>query len=851
MSKTQQKRGTTAALARANLSSGEIAVNLSKGTLNVYDGARLGGYELAKADLTNVSNPNFSSSSGYLAVPRGATSSTRLANTPAFSIRGEAGKFFGTIDGSTWRAFAFEGADDGDTSVIFESFRTTALPTTLNTALAVWDLDINEPKIGTQVAGQFKRLLTEGATFNATTATTATNATNAEDSERAVLAQTANVARNSSGTGAFNLPVGDAAQGQVAASGTPITLGAIRYLTAISGGRLSTVTRIVGNTITYTGIALMSDLPAHNRLVPNSGRGFVFRNTDATVSLIDFTIPTAAKLVPSLTGVSNGSVLTARNGVSAWEASTASTPTSVGSLPYRFNGSNPILSGNGRLYFNSTIPASITQIILTRRDRNGSDREDRLVQWDDSTNPGHKGTLYIFADDLDQSGNADRHISFAVTRVVGSSSNVVIDVDRTQTVTNTGTPFNTNQNIRLSFSRTGNAGTGTGTDGLTTADITENRGSVPSSPASPSYTYRWVGHGGNSRPDGSITSNSSNRTVAGITALRLSTSMTNGTNLAATIDALTPYPQYARITQGVNAVILRLRSMASTTDPDFRSFPADYISGSELTIGHATLQFSDTQDGFDGTDARPAASISRLLPINARDGQIPEFDSATNSWSVSNKDGSDTLPTPATTYRFRRVPSSSTVPNTVGSIFLNESNDNNSTTSASISINLEDRNGAVIRNLLDSLETRFYIRIVSNNTTGIYRLRTGQNQSNRSSARTYIVDKITSLSSATLSFNSGSTADVAFSSSDTFTKNVSRLLPDEDVRDGQIARYNAELQEWEAVDNLIPILSSIPTGTAFDALQEGYKFYNSSDHREYVKYVTSFYRSPIFTRVTT
>ena len=469
-----------------------------------------------------------------------------------------------------------------------------------NPGVIRFNTDRNVLEVSTTSSGAWADVLTTGVkvataaladrALRADTATSATSASRAVSATNADRATEAVVALDSTGTDTFQLPSGgDSQRGNATAGGVRYNTGSGKFEGRFASG--------------FKTFATTDELPAANRLVA------------------------------SLTGVSSGSVFTARNGVARWEVPTSSTPTSVGSLPYIFNGSSPILSGNGKVYFNSTIPGSITQIILTRRDRNGSDREDRMVQWDDSTNPGHKGTLYIFADDLDQSGNADRHISFAVTRVVGSSSNVVIDVDRTQTITNTGSPFNTNQNIRLSFSRTGNKGadgTGTGSGGLTQADITETR---TNSVSAALYTYT---KGTNVRSSGTLAFNGN---ITNATMVRFNLTPRTGSNLAGTLASLgTNF--YMRFSANDIVSVYRVTSEVDVGADrgTFRNYNVSRISttGSRIPGAGETIrvEFSDVQTFTTG--GTTTTTVSRLLPTRAANRNVPVWNERLERWENGN-----------------------------------------------------------------------------------------------------------------------------------------------------------------------------------------------------------------------
>ena len=58
--------GTAAATATQTFGVREIAINTSNQSIHVFDGSRAGGFETARADLSNVSNPDFSTSRGRL-----------------------------------------------------------------------------------------------------------------------------------------------------------------------------------------------------------------------------------------------------------------------------------------------------------------------------------------------------------------------------------------------------------------------------------------------------------------------------------------------------------------------------------------------------------------------------------------------------------------------------------------------------------------------------------------------------------------------------------------------------------------------------------------------------------------
>ena len=68
----QIRRGTNTQHGSFTGAAGEITVNTTNNSLHVHDNSTAGGFELARANVSNVSNPQFSGTSSLL-VPNGTT----------------------------------------------------------------------------------------------------------------------------------------------------------------------------------------------------------------------------------------------------------------------------------------------------------------------------------------------------------------------------------------------------------------------------------------------------------------------------------------------------------------------------------------------------------------------------------------------------------------------------------------------------------------------------------------------------------------------------------------------------------------------------------------------------------
>src|SRR6056300_1162838 len=68
----QFRRGTTSQHSTFTGAVGEMTIDTDKDTAIVHDGATAGGYELLRADLNNLSNPQFTGT-GSIGIPTGTT----------------------------------------------------------------------------------------------------------------------------------------------------------------------------------------------------------------------------------------------------------------------------------------------------------------------------------------------------------------------------------------------------------------------------------------------------------------------------------------------------------------------------------------------------------------------------------------------------------------------------------------------------------------------------------------------------------------------------------------------------------------------------------------------------------
>lgn len=96
------RRGTTAQHSTFTGSEGEVTINTTKDTAVVHDGSTAGGFELARADVNNVNNPQFNGTSS-LKVPVG-TSAQRPASPSNGQIRYNTGSHRAEVYANgTWR----------------------------------------------------------------------------------------------------------------------------------------------------------------------------------------------------------------------------------------------------------------------------------------------------------------------------------------------------------------------------------------------------------------------------------------------------------------------------------------------------------------------------------------------------------------------------------------------------------------------------------------------------------------------------------------------------------------------------------------------------------------------------
>ena len=97
----QFRRGTTAQHATFTGAVGEMTVDTDKEVVVVHDGSTAGGFDMARADMNNVSNPKFGGT-GTLCLPDGTTAQRGTVSTGYIRYNSTTGQFEG-YDGSQWR----------------------------------------------------------------------------------------------------------------------------------------------------------------------------------------------------------------------------------------------------------------------------------------------------------------------------------------------------------------------------------------------------------------------------------------------------------------------------------------------------------------------------------------------------------------------------------------------------------------------------------------------------------------------------------------------------------------------------------------------------------------------------
>lgn len=97
----QFRRGTTSQHASFTGAVGEMTVDTDKDCLVVHDGSTAGGFEMARADVNNVSNPQFSGTSS-LKVPAGTTAQRPSGTAGQIRYNSSTGAFEGYS--SAWSA---------------------------------------------------------------------------------------------------------------------------------------------------------------------------------------------------------------------------------------------------------------------------------------------------------------------------------------------------------------------------------------------------------------------------------------------------------------------------------------------------------------------------------------------------------------------------------------------------------------------------------------------------------------------------------------------------------------------------------------------------------------------------
>lgn len=82
----QLRRGTTSQHASFTGASGEVTYDTDRKSAKVHNGSTVGGYEMARADVNNVTNPDFNAGNESIVMPKGV-SAARPANPSGGEIR--------------------------------------------------------------------------------------------------------------------------------------------------------------------------------------------------------------------------------------------------------------------------------------------------------------------------------------------------------------------------------------------------------------------------------------------------------------------------------------------------------------------------------------------------------------------------------------------------------------------------------------------------------------------------------------------------------------------------------------------------------------------------------------------
>ena len=161
-----------------------------------------------------------------------------------------------------------------------------------------------------------------------------------------------------------------------------------------------------------------------------------------------------------------------------WSVGTV--PENGGDLPYTFNTNPDATLTDGEVSAN--IPgggsfADASVIRIYRDDRNNSNRGTEILDWGLSTSTT-KGTLYLYAENINETGNGNRRVSVRVTGVARSGNLYTLTLDQPRTRSGQANPFTNGQNIRLKFIEKGDRGVD-GADGEDAESTTHQTGSSP------------------------------------------------------------------------------------------------------------------------------------------------------------------------------------------------------------------------------------------------------------------------------------------------------------------------------------------------------------------------------------
>ena len=249
MSTLQLKQGPTANLAIVTLASGEPAYDVTKKELRMGDGTTASGIAQARADMANVSDPNFTTSTGGLSLPRG-TDAQRPTNAPQGTVRWNSTRNYAEINttsAGTWERLGSGSGGGGTpsnalTTVTLEQFTETARPAGVQLGRMIWNLTSGRPQIGGATAGDWDNVLRASDTFRSDTCRLADNATHAIEADTAGRASHLNVTSSR-----IETTVSDGSNGAILTTGSQ---GAIRT----NGGNSPIYTSGVGSSI-YTRTA--------------------------------------------------------------------------------------------------------------------------------------------------------------------------------------------------------------------------------------------------------------------------------------------------------------------------------------------------------------------------------------------------------------------------------------------------------------------------------------------------------------------------------------------------------------------------------------------------------------------